>query len=285
MDETPFLVIDVCEISDSEAEQLYQFRFDKFQPDTLRTLAEESVYLAAFTKAVKNSLREVDTDFVRYVAGRANIQRQFTQKFLESVRPLVKQAVENTLSAMVVSGLSQQDAAPTPEPEAPEDVQDPNAPIIEPIQKEWLANGLELHDYKATPETRLKKGLALLGSFNNTSAIQISKGGGGNFNNEEIEKLASKLLFKINFGSKVQSHLRKAGRKTYVTHGKNKDTCIKEITRERNKLAHGEITFADCGQSCEFDTLRDIMNTTFLFMKAFVNRLDNYIQKKQYLIS
>lgn len=132
MDETPFLVIDVCEISDSEAEQLYQFRFDKFQPDTLRTLAEESVYLAAFTKAVKNSLREVDTDFVRYVAGRANIQRQFTQKFLESVRPLVKQAVENTLSAMVVSGLSQQDAAPTPEPAPSKDVQDPNAPIIDP---------------------------------------------------------------------------------------------------------------------------------------------------------
>lgn len=163
-----------------------------------------------------------------------------------------------------------------------------NKPItafIEPIQKEWLANGLELHDYKTTPETRLKKGLALLGSFNNTSVIQISKGGGGNFNNEEIEKLASKLSFSINFRPGVQSNLRKAGRKTYVTHGKNKDTCIKEITRERNKLAHGEITFADCGQSCEFDTLRDIMNTTFLFMQDFVNSLDNYIQNKQYLKS
>lgn len=132
MDETPFLTIDVAEISETEAEQLAQFRFDKFQPDTLRSLAEESVYLNALTKAVRSSLRDVDIDFVRYIAGRAGIQRQFTQKFLESITPLAKQAVENAMSAMVVSGLTQKEEAPpieTPETAAESD---PNAPIIDP---------------------------------------------------------------------------------------------------------------------------------------------------------
>ena len=129
--------------------QLYQFRHDKFQPDALRSLAEESIYLTAFTESITESLKEVDLDFVRYVAGRANIQRQFTQRYLESIRHIVKQAVQNTVSSMVVSGLSapkvQEEAAPVEKEQ-----EDPTAPIIDPennkivttIQKEgcliWL---------------------------------------------------------------------------------------------------------------------------------------------------
>lgn len=147
MDETPFLTIDVREISDNEAEQLYQFRFDKFQPETLRTLAEESVYLSAFTNAIKDSLKDVDIDFVRYVATRANIQRQFNQKFLEGIRPLVKQAVENTLSAMVVSGLSQKDfVQPVPQPELEQIVT--NEVIVDPNNSKIVTTQSELRVFE-----------------------------------------------------------------------------------------------------------------------------------------
>ena len=92
----------------------------------------------------------------------------------------------------------------------------------------------------------------------------------------------------MQLASRLKARLRKAGQKVYddtQEKNKNKDTCMKEITRERNKLAHGEITFVECGKSCDFDTLRDIMNTTILFMRAFVRSLDNYIKNKQYLIT
>ncbi|WP_230369093.1 type I restriction endonuclease subunit R [Paludibacterium denitrificans] len=106
MDESPFLTIDIYEISESDIQQLLRFRHDQFQPDALRTLAEESIYLSAFTKAISDSLRDVDQDFVKYVAGRSSVQRQLNQKFVESITPLVRQAVERSVSAMVVSGLS-----------------------------------------------------------------------------------------------------------------------------------------------------------------------------------
>lgn len=116
MDSEPFLTVDVTMLNENDMAQLYQFRHDKFQPDALRSLAEESIYLTAFTESITESLKEVDLDFVRYVAGRANIQRQFTQRYLESIRHIVKQAVQNTVSSMVVSGLSapkvQEEAAP-----------------------------------------------------------------------------------------------------------------------------------------------------------------------------
>jgi len=108
MDPTPFLKIRMDAITASDIAQLFRFRYDKFKPEALRTLAEESVYLTSFTKTISSSLRDVDMEFVRYVASRSNIERQLNQRFLESVTPLVKQAVERAVSAMVVSGLSTQ---------------------------------------------------------------------------------------------------------------------------------------------------------------------------------
>ncbi len=124
MDSTPFLRIMMDDIKDSDAEQLFRFRHDKFKPEALRTLAEESVYISAFVKVVSTSLREVDHEFVRYVAGRANIGRQLNQRFIETITPLVRQAVERSVSEMVVSGLSSRTSIP--ELESPADVTDNN---------------------------------------------------------------------------------------------------------------------------------------------------------------
>ncbi|EDK0240657.1 type I restriction endonuclease subunit R, partial [Salmonella enterica] len=121
----------------------FRFRYDKFKPEALRTLAEESVYLNSFTKAISSSLREVDTEFVRYVASRSNVERQLNQKFLDSVTPLVKQAVERAVSAMVVSGLSTQpnDSQVEQEQAIPSEKQaqsivDPDNPNIITTEKE-----------------------------------------------------------------------------------------------------------------------------------------------------
>lgn len=73
------------EITEPDAEQLFRFRHDKFKPEALRTLAEESVFLSAFTKTISSSLRDVDSEFVRYVASRSNVERQLNQRFLEAI--------------------------------------------------------------------------------------------------------------------------------------------------------------------------------------------------------
>ena len=136
MDPTPFLKIRMDEITDSDAEQLFRFRHDKFKPEALRTLAEESVYLSAFTKTISSSLREVDQEFVRYVASRSSVERQLNQRFLESITPLVKQAVELSVSAMVVSGLSGKSSAESVHDEVNDDhsheISDAQADNVDP---------------------------------------------------------------------------------------------------------------------------------------------------------
>ena len=106
MDPEPFLVIDLLDTNDTELNSLQRFRYDEFEPDKLRSMAEESTYFSAFTSVISSSLKNLDTDFVRYVANKAGIQRQLTAKFLESITPIVRRSIEKAVSDMVVSGLS-----------------------------------------------------------------------------------------------------------------------------------------------------------------------------------
>lgn len=118
MDTEPFLTVDFESMDVSLLSRLYRFRHDEFRSDALRTLAEETVFLNAFTSVISQGLREPDVEFVKYVATRANIQRQFNVRFLESIAPIVKLAVERAVSNMVVSGLSAKATAPSIETDA-----------------------------------------------------------------------------------------------------------------------------------------------------------------------
>ncbi|WP_286728371.1 type I restriction endonuclease [Acinetobacter sp. UBA1297] len=106
MDEKPFLTIDFTKANPEDLTQLAEFKHDNFHAEKLRFFAEENQYIQQFKAVIKKSINEVDIDFVRYVAQQASIQRQLNTKFLESIQPFVKQAVQQAISDTVVKGLS-----------------------------------------------------------------------------------------------------------------------------------------------------------------------------------
>lgn len=113
MDSEPFLTIHFEGNHADASHQLAQFHHDRFQPEALRALAEENIYLSAFKGAITMALRECDLDFTKYMAGRAGIQRTFTARFIESIQPIMKHAMAQAISDMVTSSLN----TPEPEPE------------------------------------------------------------------------------------------------------------------------------------------------------------------------
>jgi len=130
MDREPFLTVDFTSDADDIATQLERFHHDRLEPEALRALAEENVYLHTFRDAITSALRECDLDFVKYVATRAGTHRTMTGRFLESIQPIVKQAVAQSVSSMVATSLSAPGAMP---PAAPvEVVADEDAPITDP---------------------------------------------------------------------------------------------------------------------------------------------------------
>src|SRR6185369_12095901 len=106
MDESPFLKVNFDALSDSDMEQLSQFRYGCFRPDQLRTFAEERVYQELFQEIIESCLRDVDQEFVRFVANRANLGAKLTTRLLDTISPLIKRAVADAISKMVVTGLS-----------------------------------------------------------------------------------------------------------------------------------------------------------------------------------
>lgn len=144
MDRKPFLTISFENDDADIAEHLERFHYDNLEPGTLRALAEESVYLNSFKAAITSALRDCDMDFVRYVATRSNTQRTMTSKFLESIQPIIKQAVAQSISSMVATSLSTPESASMigPAEVIPDedgDIVDPNnAKIITTVEEQSL---------------------------------------------------------------------------------------------------------------------------------------------------
>ena len=129
MDAEPFLTIHFDGSHADAWHHLAQFHHDRFQPEALRALAEENIYLSAFKGAITLVLRECDVDFVKHIAARAGVQRTFTAKFIDTVQPIMKQALAQAISDMVTSSLtsSVQDEAPP----LPMVAADPDAPVVD----------------------------------------------------------------------------------------------------------------------------------------------------------
>ena len=111
MDERPFLTVNFETLSDNDIEQLAQFRYGSLQADRLRSFAEERVNQVLFQETIESCLKDIDPDFVRFIANRATPSAKLTSRALETLTPVVKQAVADAISKMVVTGLS----APTPQ--------------------------------------------------------------------------------------------------------------------------------------------------------------------------
>lgn len=103
MDEKPFLTVHLDAYSEDIAEKLARFHHDQFQPEALRALAEENLLVRDFKAAITTMLRECDADLVKYVAGRAQLQRNMTAKVIEQLQPVVRQAIVQAISGMVAS--------------------------------------------------------------------------------------------------------------------------------------------------------------------------------------
>lgn len=129
MDSRPFLTINFEKPEEDLAEQLYRFHYEQLEPNALRALAKENMYLSDFRKSITESLRDCDLEFVRYVAAKAGIERTFTGKFLESIQPIVKQATALSISSLVTSSLTRAEAV---EPPPVEVVPDDDAPVVDP---------------------------------------------------------------------------------------------------------------------------------------------------------
>lgn len=138
MDEKPFLEIDFKSLGILDASELAKFRYGHLKTENMRSLAEDLTYLTSFKTVIYNSLKNLDPEFVKFVANQADPTLRMTQKNLENMTPIVKKAVKDVLSSLVTDSLS----SPTLQPEEAETI-DPNASVIDPKNPNIITTVLE----------------------------------------------------------------------------------------------------------------------------------------------
>lgn len=93
-----------------------------------------------------------------------------------------------------------------------------------------------------------------------------------------IKVINKEILKKIGIDcdeSKIEEHRKKSGRDI-----KGK---VSRISNDRNKLAHGEISFQDCGKNISIKDLRESYISLFSYLSYYLKIIANYIQSRSYL--
>lgn len=130
-----------------------------------------------------------------------------------------------------------------------------------------------------TNEKRLEKALLLFDQVLNIQPvnIKIPPGGGGNWDVHEISKLSKNIGIDVSLTSSLRQKVMKPFR-----NDKNPIWLIKEI---RNKLAHGDISFAECGNNHVASDFRKLIDIVKEYLQYIINKYDDYISRKGYKIN
>ena len=117
MDETPFLVLNLTSLKDSDIETLAKFKKDTYAKDNLSEFAEELVYTSAIHDTLKYQFKNPTDEFVKFLLKEVGVTRVMA-KDIDRFRPIVKKGISNAILEIVSQGLIQQDVA-TPDADLP----------------------------------------------------------------------------------------------------------------------------------------------------------------------
>jgi hypothetical protein len=133
------------------------------------------------------------------------------------------------------------------------------------LRKEWV-RGIARTHVDLNYENRLESAMNLCDHLINTLPISedfaLEKGGGGNWDDEEICRFSRRLGLSLRISFDVQRAIKR--------HIKNDMGTLALIKDYRNKLAHGNLSFAECGENTTAHELRQLTNRVALYMREVV---------------
>lgn len=100
MDDKPFLVIDMLNLSDNDIEQIKKFHKSYYDPDNILSAAQELKYTTQLRSIIANEFSAPTADFVRFFTKQV-YESQVNQKVLDQFTPLVKKAIADIINETI----------------------------------------------------------------------------------------------------------------------------------------------------------------------------------------
>lgn len=105
MDEKPFLVVDVLDLSEEVLEQLKKFHKSYFDESNILSTAQELKYSTEIKKAIREELNNPSWDFVKFFAKKT-YQWSFGQRAYEQFTPIVKESFASVINEIIQERLN-----------------------------------------------------------------------------------------------------------------------------------------------------------------------------------
>lgn len=126
-------------------------------------------------------------------------------------------------------------------------------------------------------EKKIENALNLFNQITNSNPVifKIPKGGGGNWDVSEIKKLSENIGINIRLPKIINQKVEKPFR-----NDKGPIRLVKEI---RNKLAHGAISFTECGDNHISSDFRELIDIIKSYLEYIIGQYEIFIEERNYL--
>lgn len=106
MDERPFLVVNMLDLSDADIEQLKKFHKSYYNENNVLSTANELKYTTEIKEIFNKEIQSPTSDFVRFFAKQIYTTGQITQKVVEMFTPLVKRSMSMVINDIIAERLN-----------------------------------------------------------------------------------------------------------------------------------------------------------------------------------
>lgn len=145
------------------------------------------------------------------------------------------------------------------------------------LRREWVRVIARTHvdlNYEHRLESALQLCDHLVASLP-ISEFRVERGGGGNWDDYQIEAISARLGFHLKVSEVAWSGVKRPFRDDMGP--------LSLVKRLRNRLAHGEISFAECGEGVSVAELRDLKEKTAIYLREVVTSFTASIDACEYL--
>lgn len=150
--------------------------------------------------------------------------------------------------------------------------------LTQELRREWVKSVARTH-IDLTDKKRLKAALYMcdfIVQMLPISDFKVSTGGGGNWDDKVIEKTAKRLG--------ITMEVPPAASRGVKDRRWDDKGAMAHVRTLRNQLAHGNISFAECGQNITVSELRDIKERTATYLREIIGRFGAFIEAQEFVL-